>query len=61
MYVNITAQKLNGNYAKSVGDFVEYLEKENVGRLHVDQEYFFNHESDGIYTDEVIEEIEQYG
>lgn len=58
MYVSITAQKLNGNYAQSVGDFVEYLEKENVGRLPVDQEYFFNHERDGIYTDEVIEEID---
>ena len=28
MYITITAQKVQGNYAQSAADFVDYLEKE---------------------------------
>ena len=31
MYITITPQKIGGNYSKSSGDFVGYLEKENHG------------------------------
>lgn len=58
MYVSITAQKLSGNYAHNVVDFVEYLEKENVGKLPEEQEYFFNHNRDEISTDDVVKEID---
>ena len=32
MYITITAQKVQGNYAQSAADFVDYLEKENEGK-----------------------------
>ena len=34
MYITITAQKTEGNYAQSAADFVDYLEKENEGKKY---------------------------
>jgi len=36
MYITISAQKLGGAYSQSAGDFVSYLEKENLGKLTQD-------------------------
>lgn len=58
MYITITAQKLKGNYAQSVADFVDYLEKENEGKTFEEQEHFFNQYGDEISGKEVIKEID---
>jgi len=58
MYMTITAQKLGGNYAQGVGDFVAYLEKENQGLEQEDMEHFFNQYGDEIDTQEVITAID---
>lgn len=58
MYITITAQKLGGSYAQSVGDFVAYLEKENQGLEQEELEHFFNQYGDEIDTQEVIREID---
>lgn len=58
MYITITAQKLKGNYAQSVADFVDYLEKESEGKSFEEQEHFFNQHGDEISGKEVIKEID---
>ncbi len=58
MYITITAQKLEGNYSQSSGDFVEYLEKENQSLEQENQEYFFNQYGDEISAKEVVKEID---
>ncbi len=58
MYITITAQKLGGNYSQSSADFVDYLEKENQGLEHEDQEFFFNQYDNDIDPEEVVKEID---
>ncbi|SRX76397.1 hypothetical protein AEQU3_03397 [Aequorivita antarctica] len=40
MYITITPQKLGDNYSQSAADFVEYLEKENLGLENENEEFF---------------------
>ncbi|WP_417887827.1 DUF5712 family protein [Zunongwangia sp.] len=58
MYITITAQKAQGNYAQSAADFVEYLEKENEGKPLPELEHFFDQQHDEITAEEVIWEID---
>lgn len=58
MYITITAQKLEGNYAQSASDFVDYMEKENEGKTVEEQEHFFNQYGEEISAEEVIREID---
>ncbi|MCP9201296.1 DUF5712 family protein [Gramella sp. GC03-9] len=58
MYITISPQKLGDQYATSVADFVDYLEKENTDRLPEQRELFFNQTSDHISSKEVIREID---
>ena len=61
MYITITAQKLGDNYSQSSGDFVDYLEKENLEpeRMDfVDKEYFFNQYEDNISATQVVSDID---
>ncbi|MDC6367309.1 MULTISPECIES: MobB family relaxase [Flavobacteriaceae] len=58
MYITITAQKIDSNYAQSSADFVSYLEKENEGKVMEEQELFFNQYGEEISADEVIKEID---
>src|SRR5690606_34250702 len=59
MYVTISAQQLEGNYPQSVGNYVDYLEKENEGVSKEEMEHFFNHCDNEISREEVIKEIDQ--
>ncbi len=58
MYITITPQKLGDNHAKSVADFVSYLEKENEGKSIDELEHFFNQYGEEISSNEVIKEID---
>ena len=58
MYITITAQKVQGNYAQSAADFVDYLEKENEGKPLPELEHFFDQQHDEITANEVIREID---
>ncbi len=58
MYITITAQKLSESFSQSVKDYVDYLEKENKGKLMEEQEYFFNQYEEKITPKEVIKEID---
>ncbi|MCB0463888.1 MAG: MobB family relaxase [Flavobacteriaceae bacterium] len=58
MYITITAQKIDGNYAQSSADFVSYLEKENEGKVVEEQEHFFNQYGEEISAEEVINDID---
>ncbi|WP_417888166.1 MobB family relaxase [Zunongwangia sp.] len=58
MYITITAHKVQGNYAQSAADFVEYLEKENEGKPLPELEHFFDKQHDEITAEEVIREID---
>lgn len=58
MYITISAQKLGGNYPRSVADFVSYLEKENQDLTGEDMEHFFNQYEDKISAEEVIKGID---
>ncbi|MDL5511139.1 MobB family relaxase [Arenibacter sp. M-2] len=58
MYITITAQKTEGNYAQSASNFVDYLEKENEGKIVEEQELFFSQYGEEISAEEVIREID---
>ena len=58
MYITITPQKLSGNFSQSVGDYVEYLEKENQGLELENMKHFFSQYGDEISSKEVIQEID---
>ena len=58
MYITITAQKVEGNYAQSAADFVSYLEKENEGKPMEKMEHFFDQYGEEISAEEVIKEID---
>ncbi len=61
MYITITPQKLGGSYSQSVGDYVDYLEKENQGLEQQEMEHFFNQYSNEIYAKDVVREIDGNG
>lgn len=58
MYITITAQKTDGNYARSVADFVAYLEKENEQLKPSEMEHFFNQHGEQISAEEVTVAID---
>jgi hypothetical protein len=58
MYITITRQTTDSNYAQSVSDFVAYLEKENEGKPLDEIEHFFNQYGEEISGKEVIQEID---
>ncbi len=59
MYITITAQKTEGNYAQSVEDFVGYLEKENKHLEPSEMEHFFNQYGEKISAEEVTRAIDK--
>lgn len=58
MYITITSQNNQGNYAQSVADFASYLEKENEGKSLDQMEHFFNQYAEEIDAKEVTQEID---
>lgn len=58
MYITITKQTTDGNYAQSVADYVAYLEKENEDKSIDEMEHFFNQYGEEISGKEVIQEID---
>lgn len=58
MYITITPQNTKGNFSKSVGNYVEYLEKENQAMETENQEHFFNQYKDEISSEQVTAEID---
>ncbi|MEE9361434.1 MAG: MobB family relaxase [Cellulophaga sp.] len=58
MYITVTQQTTDGNYAQSASDFVAYLEKENEGKSIDEMEHFFNQYGEEISGKEVIQEID---
>ncbi len=58
MYITVTKQTTDGNYAQSVADYVAYLEKENEDKSIDEMEHFFNQYGEEISGKEVIQEID---
>ncbi|MFT0716750.1 MobB family relaxase [Flagellimonas lutimaris] len=58
MYLTISAQKMGSTYNSSVGNYVDYLEKENEDRLPEQREEFFDQENDSVSPQMVIDEID---
>lgn len=58
MYIAISSQKMGGTYTSSVGAYVDYLEKEDVGKLPDLKENFFDQNNDKIPPEKVISEID---
>ena len=48
MYLTISAQKMGSTYNSSVGNYVDYLEKENEDRLPEQREEFFDQENNSV-------------
>ena len=59
MYISISPQKQGGNYQKSSGRFVAYLEKENEEGINIQHEYFFNQNQEHITPEHVVQAIDQ--
>lgn len=55
--ISTPPEHANKNTA-SCGDLIEYLEKENIGKDLDDQEHFFSHEEDMIFSDEAQRQID---
>ena len=58
MYLTISAQKMGSTYNSSVGNYVDYLEKENEDRMPGQREEFFDQENDSVSPQTVIDEID---
>jgi hypothetical protein len=58
MYVTISPQKSGGNYAVSVADYVQYLEKENEGLTIGEHTFFFNQQESRVPWQQVVEAID---
>ena len=58
MYLTISAQKMGSTYNSSVGNYVDYLEKENEDRSPELREEFFDQENDSVSPQTVIDEID---
>ena len=59
MYISISPQKQGGNYPKSSGGFVAYLEKENEEGINMQKEFFFNQNQEHITPEQVVQAIDQ--
>src|SRR5680860_1167877 len=58
MYIAISPQKMGSTYTSSVGAYVEYLEKEDLGKDPDLKENFFDQYNDKIAPEKVISEID---
>ncbi len=58
MYIAISPQKMGSTYTSSVGAYVEYLEKEDLGKLPDLKENFFDQYNDKVDPEKVISEID---
>lgn len=58
MYITITAQKKMGGTCGSVGDYVDYLEKENMDVPEDGRELFFNHHGSDFGPEFVKKDID---
>ena len=58
MYIAISPQKMGSTYTSSVGAYVEYLEKEDLGKLPDLRENFFDQNNDKVAPEKVVSEID---
>ncbi len=58
MYIAISPQKMGSTYTSSVGTYVDYLEKEDLGKHPDLKENFFDQYNDKIPPEKVISEID---
>ena len=58
MYISITKQHMDTTFSKSCGDFVDYLEKENVDKAPEVQEHFFDQYHDEVSPKHVVKDID---
>lgn len=58
MYIAISPQKIGSTYTSSVGAYVEYLEKEDLGKLPELRENFFDQYNDMVAPEKVVSEID---
>lgn len=58
MYISITKQHSGNTFSQSCSDFVDYLEKENRGRLPELQEHFFDQHHDHVPPKHVVKDID---
>src|SRR5690606_17637975 len=59
MYITITAQKVEDNYAQSAADFVDCLATENEGKPLPTMEHVIGQYGDEISAEAVIKEIDR--
>lgn len=59
MYITITPQKLGELFSQSVANYVDYLEKENIGIESNEMEHFFNQYEDEICAKDVSKGIDK--
>ena len=58
MYIAISTQKMGSTYTSSVGAYVDYLEKEDLGKHPDLKEKFFDQLNDKVSPEKVISEID---
>lgn len=58
MYIAISPQKMGSTFTSSVGAYIEYLEKEDLGKHPDLQENFFDQYNDNVSSEKVIAEID---
>jgi hypothetical protein len=58
MYIAISPQKMGTTYTSSVGAYVDYLEKEDLGKHPDLKENFFDQLNDKVSPEKVISEID---
>ena len=58
MYIAISPQKMGSTYTSSVGAYVDYLEKEDLGKHPDLKENFFDQNNDKVSHEKVISEID---
>lgn len=58
MYIAISPQKMGSTYTSSVGAYVDYLQKEDIGKHPDIKENFFDQHNDRIAPEKVISEID---
>ena len=58
MYIAISPQKMGSTYTSSVGAYVDYLEKEDLGKHPNLKENFFDQYHDKVSPEKVISEID---
>ncbi|MBP0904262.1 MobB family relaxase [Mariniflexile gromovii] len=58
MYIIITKQHMDKTFSQSSGDFVDYLEKENLDKAPELQEHFFDQHHDRVSPKHVVKDID---